>query len=295
MTSPEAALAACRFLHDVSAMLLWGAFAYLVTLVPGDLAGEVGRRLHGFRLAAIGVAVLTTAAALPVEAAMIGSGWSAALDAGTVRTVLLQTSVGQAWQVQAAAALLLLATLLAPPGARQAATAIASGLLVASLALTGHAVMQEGWPGIAHRANDALHVLSGGAWLGALLPLALILRVLGDLERGVGAGAALRRFSTAGHVAVALVVASGIVNTMLVLGRWPTDLSSPYQAMLLAKVLLVGMMIGLAVVNRYRFVPRLARQGADAARAIRVGTAFELALGLAVVGLVSVFGMLTPV
>jgi putative copper export protein len=38
--------------------------------------------------------------------------------------------------------------------------------------------MQEGWRGVAHRVNDALHVLSGGAWLGALVPLVPILAAL---------------------------------------------------------------------------------------------------------------------
>jgi len=67
---------------------------------------------------------------------------------------------------KAVAALMLLAALLVPR--RSTAVAIASGLLLASLALTGHSVMQEGWLGIAHRFNDAIHVLTAGAcWAGS--------------------------------------------------------------------------------------------------------------------------------
>jgi putative copper resistance protein D len=70
--------------------------------------------------------------------------------------------------------------------------------------------MQDGWPGVAHRVNDAVHVLSSGAWLGALVPLLIILwRV--DIRE---ADLALRRFSTAGHVIVALVIASGVIDTL---------------------------------------------------------------------------------
>ena len=294
MINPEVALAACRFLHDASAMLLFGAFAYLATLVPQELAWEVGRRLQSARVLLIALAVATTAAALPVQTALIGDGWPDALDPATVRAVLFETSVGGAWQAQAAAALLVAAALAVRAPYRQAATALAAGLLVMSLALTGHAVMQEGWLGLAHRVNDAVHVLSGGAWLGALVPLLLTLAALNDPERSGAAEMALRRFSSAGHVAVALVVLSGVINTILVLGRWPTDWSSPYQAMLAAKIALVVTMVGLALVNRYGFVPRLAAHRPAAVRAIRSGTIAELALGLGIIGLVSVFGMLAP-
>ena len=131
-------------------------------------------------MAAIAVAVLTTALALPIEVAAIASGWRDALDPATVRAVLVETSAGTAWQAQAVAALLLAATLLAPAPSRIGATAAASGLLLATLALTGHAAMQGGWPGVAHRLNDAVHVLAGGAWFGALVPLLPLLGALGD-------------------------------------------------------------------------------------------------------------------
>jgi putative copper resistance protein D len=269
-------------------MLLWGASAYLSTLVPRNLAQDVGRRLLSFRVVATVVAVATTVVLLPLETAFIGDGWGDALHLTTIRDVLFETSVGQAWQVQAVAALILAATLAISPGRRQAATALASGFLLASIALSGHAVMQEGWVGAAHRINDAIHVLFAGAWLGALVPLLPILKTLNDPDRHFEATTALMRFSTTGHVAVALVIASGVINTILILGRWPSDWSSPYQAMLASKIILVGIMVAVATVNRYAFLT------SGAVRALRLGTVTEIALGLCVVGLVSVFGMLEP-
>ena len=292
--SPDAALVACRFLHDGAAMLLWGAFATLSMLVPQDLAGEIGRRLQLFRFAAITVAVATTVAALPLEAASIGDGWGDAVNPTMVRDVLFESSVGQAWPAQAVAALLVLSTLALRSPAYRIATALTSGLLLATLALTGHTAMQEGWLGTAHHLNDAVHVLAAGAWLGALAALLPILRALDHPGQHADAGLALKRFSRAGYVAVALVVASGVINTMLTLGTWPTDWSSPYQAMLAAKIALVGLMIGIATVNRFVFVPHVARHSARAATAIRFGTVTEIVLGLAVIDLVSRFGMLAP-
>jgi copper resistance protein D len=292
--TPDVALVVCRFLHDGSAMLLFGAFAYLSTLVPRPLALVTGDRLRSVQLVATAIAVATTVAALPLEAAVIGEGWSNAYDPAMIGSVLLETSVGQAWQAQAVAALLVAAALALSSNAGQIATALGAGVLLACLSLTGHAVMQAGWLGLAHRVNDTVHVLSGGVWLGALVPLLLILGALDEPERQSDAGVALRQFSTAGHVAVALVIASGSVNTALILGGWPADWSSPYQAMLTVKIVLVGLMVGLAIFNRYGLVPRIAGQRRGAVKAIRIGAILEIALGLAVIGLVSTFGTLAP-
>lgn len=291
---PEAALAIYRFLHDGATMFLWGAFAFLWALVPVGLAETVGGRLSSMRTVAVVVSVATTVAALPLEAAAIGNGWSDAIDPATIWAVLFQTSVGPALMAQMVAALLLAATLALPLRMRSRGTAVASGLLLATLALTGHAAMHEGVLGVAHRINDAVHVLAGGAWLGALVPLMPLLRALHDRSTSHDAGIALRRFSSAGHGAVAIVIMTGVLNTALVLGRWPTDWSSPYQAMLAGKIALVVVMTSLAIVNRYVLVPRMARARGSAILALRQATLAEIALGAVVVGLVSVFGLLEP-
>lgn len=292
--SPEAALSTCRFLHDASAMLLWGATAYLAMLVPKNLADDIAGRLSPFLFVTAIVAAVTTAAALPLETATIGSGWEDALDWTTLNAALFETSIGHAWQLQAVAALLVIAALLFPRHIRPRAMAFASALVLVSLALTGHAVMHTGWIGAAHRASDAVHVLSAGAWLGALLPLLIVLPMLDRPEGRNDADIALDRFSSAGHIAVALVIASGILNTFLILGHWPTDWSSPYQAMLACKITMTAAMIVIALFNRYALVPQILNRPQRTLRSIRLGVMAEIALGLFAIGLVSVFGMLEP-
>ena len=293
MTSVAVVLALCRFGQDAAALVLWGASAYLAWLVPRDIAAEVVARIGRWGAVAVIVVVVAVAAKLPAEVASIGDGWPDAFDPAMIVSVLKETSVGQAWTAQALATSLLTLVCAAPPRMRLGATALASGLVLSSLALGGHAVMHEGLLGVVHRANDVLHVLSAGAWFGALLPVLVILKFLGQSEWQAEAATSLRSFSRAGHVAVALVLFSGVVNAALVLGRWPTDLSSPYQALLDAKVLSVAAMVGLALVNRYLFVPRLSRQP-EAATALRRATLAEMPLGLAAIALVAVFGMLDP-
>ncbi|HEX8047566.1 copper homeostasis membrane protein CopD [Rhizobium sp.] len=295
MIDPDTALAACRFLHDASLMLLWGAAAYLCLMVPKALADRVWHMLAGASVVTALVAVIATLMSLPLAAAGIGSGWSDAIDAATLHAVLFETTVGQAWLAQAAAALILLLALPLPGHWRHRGISLGSGLGLAALVLTGHASMHDGWLKIAHRANDMLHVLAGGGWLGALVPLIPILRLLNQPECRVEALLALRRFSTAGHIAVALVITSGIINTMLVLRHLPTDWSSPYQALLAIKIALVAGMSLLAIVNRYVLAPRIGHDQARALNAIRLGSIAEIVLGIAVIALVAVFGMLEPV
>jgi putative copper resistance protein D len=292
--SPDAALTVCRFFHDASTMLLFGASACIAALVPPSLARDIVHRLRFLGIVAAAIAVATTVALLPLETAFVGDGWRDALNASAIGDVLSATSVGWAWQAQALAALALVGSVALWRRGRWIATAASSGFLLASVSLTGHAVMQENWLGVAHRISDAVHLLCAGAWLGALVPLLVVFRAVNDPERRREAEAALSRFSMAGPVIVALIVASGIVNTVLVLGRWPTDWSSPYQTMLALKVALVAVMVTLAVVNRYAFVPRIARQPSRSLHALRLATIAEVTLGICVVVLVSVFGMFDP-
>lgn len=292
---PTTALELCRFLHDASLMLLWGGSAYLSLLVPKALADEVWRRLAAIFLLAAVIAGLTAVLSLPATTANIGNGWSDALDAGMVHDVLFETTVGTAWQAQALATVILLCAFLLPKAWRRHGVAFGSGLGLAALTLTGHASMLEGTLRLAHRLNDILHVLAGGGWLGALVPLIPILRLLGRPEYKGNAQLALRRFSTAGHWAVTLVILSGVINTVLILKRLPTDWSSPYQRLLAMKIAMVAGMTLLAIVNRYVFVPWIGRKPSRALQALRLGSIAEIIIGIVVIGLVAVFGMMEPV
>lgn len=275
-------------------MLVWGASAFLVFLVPRPLAGRIW---GGFRIAltvAVTLVVITTLLALPLQTAIISSGWKDAVSLPTVRDVLLQTTVGTAWAAQASAAVLLCAAL-ALSGHRQRGLAVAASALgLAALALTGHASMSEGWLEVVHRGNDMLHLLSGGAWLGALVAFVPVLRALDGPGSRQQAQIALRRFSTVGHLMVAAVLLSGALNTALVLGRLPIDRSSPYQVLLAAKIMLVASMVVLAMFNRYLLVPRMHAHRTSALNALRWGSIAEVVIGMVVIGLVAIFGMIEP-
>ncbi|HET7411823.1 MAG TPA: copper homeostasis membrane protein CopD, partial [Pararhizobium sp.] len=246
------------------------------------------------RIAATAIVFVSMAAILPVKTAMIAGGWQDAFDPQMLGAVLGGTNVGEAWIADAVASLLLVGTLALPSARRAPAVAIAAGLVLASLVLTGHAMMHDGLVGYLQQANDLVHVLASGAWVGALVPLVLILAGFSDSDEFGERERALDRFSSAGRVAVALTVLTGMANTLLIVGGWPIHWSAPYQVLLTAKIVLVIVMIGLASTNQFRFVPGLARRPLAASTAIRYGAMGEIVLGLSAIALVAVFGTLDP-
>ncbi|OWV97438.1 copper-binding protein [Rhizobium sp. R72] len=290
--TPDAALILCRFVFDSGAIFLWGASAYICWAAPADLAQQVSRRLWHFNSLATLLVIGTTAALLPLRAATIGDGWDDALAPQVLRSILTQTNVGQAWIAQAAATILVVASGLVPGRFGQCARTISAGLLLISLTISGHAAMDSGWLLTMHRLNDGLHLLSGGAWIGALVPVAVTLPMLRDAQWQQDARTAMTRFSTAGHVAVALVIATGIINTILIVGSAPLDWQFDYQLLLSMKILIVFVLVALAITNRYLLVPRLVRD--PSLEPLKWTTGTEIVLGFAVLGLVSVFGTLQP-
>ena len=145
-----------------------------------------------------------------------------------------------------------------------------------------------------HELNHCAHLLSAGFWLGGLVPLLLLL-LQGSSGRNLDSSAwtALSRFSGAGHFAVALVLATGVINTWLIIGGWPANLDSTYQLLLCTKIMLVFAMVGLAIINRYVLVPFI-ESGRWPLKLLCWSTTGEISLGLAVIGLVSYFAMVEP-
>jgi copper resistance protein D len=288
-----AALIVVRFVHFASVMALFGASVFLALLAPTSLRRALAPRFHVAGVAAALIAAAMAVLWLMLEGGEMGGEWGDATDPAVISSVLYETAFGFVWQARLALALAVVGVALwrtSPP----MAGVVLNGAFLASLGLVGHAAMREGASGLFERANQALHLLAGGFWLGALAPLFLSLAYLDNPALRVDAAAALRRFSGLGHVAVALVLATGVTNVFLILGKWPLDFSSPYQASLAMKIACVAAMTLLALYNRYGLVPRLGAASKEALRALRRNTLLELALGGAVLALVSAFATFEP-
>ena len=79
--------------------------------------------------------------------------------------------------------------------------------------------------------------------------------------------------------------------TTILLGGEGHD-SGVYLAVLGAKLVLVAAMIGLALTNHFRLLPRLA--SGDSAIRLHKNIAREFLLGIFVVGLAALLGLLAP-
>jgi len=176
---------------------------------------------------------------------------------------------------------------------------VLSLLLLVSLGWVGHAVEGQGVVGLVHQINQMVHLLAAGLWLGGLVPLTWL---LGQARSTSGATwislapAVLTRFSHVGYAAVALLAATGVINTLLLVGSVEALAGTPYGRLLSLKILLFSVMVVLALTNRFRLLPRLRceLQPSASIAALARSVLFEQALGFVVLAVVSVLGTWPP-
>ena len=296
-SSPDVLLAAVRAVHFAAAIVLFGQLAFVLAVSQDGEAPPHFARLVAWSLVGL---VASAVAWLAFEALyMSGLPVSEALSAPTLRVVLTQTQYGRVWLFRMALCVVL--ALLVPRLGRRAMQALAAflaALLLAALAAMGHGAGGSGPGRLIHFGADAVHLLAAGTWLGALLPLVLVL----ERERRSGGAEALRfaagmcrRFSVLGVVSVALILASGITNAAYMLHDPAALLAPGYGRMLAAKTLLFIAIVALAAENHLRFTPRLlGPYGALSLRRLERNAIVECALGFTIVAIVGLLGITMP-
>jgi copper resistance protein D len=287
------ALALCRFAHFLAAMLAFGMSAYLWMYAPERLRLALSPIVHRLALIASVVALVTAIAWLALESASMADDASAAINPDAIGEMLINTGFGQAWAAHLVLAAALVAVIVFGPRDRWAATTVTSAALLASLGLVGHAAMQSGAEGILHRANHAVHLVAAGAWIGGLVPFVMCLRAYERDDLRKDAVRAMAGFSFWGQFIVAAIVVTGVVNIAWTSHRPPFPATTPYRALLVAKLVIVTIMIVLALFNRFVLAPRF-KTSANALNTLRATSAAEVGLGCVVIALVSVFALLDP-
>jgi putative copper resistance protein D len=235
--------------------------------------------------------------------AMSGRPLGAALADGLIWVVLSQTHFGAVSIVRGVILVLLVISLILPwTRFRWFGAPMVSAALVAAIAWTGHAAGTVGPTGPLHLAADALHLLAAGAWIGALVPLLLLLGEAGRLNDSNGASIALdatRRFSTFGIISVGVLLATGLVNSWILIGSLRALVDTDYGRLVLLKVVLFAAMLSVAAVNRMQLTPRLANPAGsqpqvEALRQLKRNVTIEIVIGLGVFAVVGVLGTLHP-
>jgi putative copper resistance protein D len=304
------ALVEARTLHFASTAIVTGGVLFQ-TLVgrpslgpesacPSPDAQAYRQQVDCMVWVGLAVAIASGALWLVLLANDIGEqSWRDLFSNDTAWVVLTATQFGQVWIARLLIALFLVFALRfrARHGNGQGGwlTCFLAALLMGSLAWSGHAGGTPGSAGVIHRGNDFLHLVAAAAWLGGLLPLVLILRrIRGSADPGLAkiAQTATLRFSMLGLVAVATILATGIVNTWGLVGDGRALIETQYGRLLLVKVALFSVMVGIAAVNRLKLAPML--PDTHAFRALGRNALVEFALGLIIVAIVGALGVLPP-
>jgi copper transport protein len=286
-----------------------------------------GRRLRRLVLAAVAAGLVATAMAIVLEAATAaGVSFWAALDPDVVDSVS-ETRPVRAWTLRVVIWLVLGAALLMTlrphrlPVMRRAAlgaagTAIGPApsraqLLVlfgaaVGLALTaplaGHAGGHT--PSGLLICTDTVHVLCMSAWLGGLvtllIALAIAARLLPARERTPIMAVVVGRFSWIARIAVAVLLTTGVIQSVALVGSFRALVDTDYGLLVLAKVALLGLLVTLGAYNQRWALPRLRRlavagdEPGRAAAVLRRAVAVEVGFALVVIAVTSVLVVTEP-
>lgn len=304
----ETGLIAARFLHFAAVMVLFGLVLFPLYSYPsrvGTPPVRLSRWLRASLQLTAFLALLSGMAWGVLTVANMTAALSEALDAGTLWSALRETDFGRVWATRLALIAMLLALTMGRIGSARHTDwviLLLSAAALLSLACVGHTQTDEGITRLAHMSADGAHLLAAGAWFGGLLALAYVLilaRWPPSPEHTASAVMALTRFANMGYVAVAVLVASGLVNTWLLVGSPAGLMGTAYGQLLLVKISLFAGMLALAMANRFWLVPRLVSQAkrGDAATGLRRlhrHVVAEQVLALAIVLIVSVLGTIEP-
>jgi putative copper export protein/mono/diheme cytochrome c family protein len=309
MLARTAHFAAAAMLSGVTFFVLFVAEPVWARAFRGPEGAVTGLRRQFVRL---GWMMLTLSVAsgfvwlVVLASRLTGQSLQAAMLGGGVWKVLTETRFGNDWLVRAVLAVLIAISIkrLEPlrgwPSRWEGAVAVLlSGAFMASLAWGGHGGANAGIAGEIQVVADALHLVAAGAWIGGLLPFALVmacaLRTRSEAWNLVAADIT-GRFSAFGVIVVGVLLLTGLSNTWFLVGSLPRLLGTTYGQLLLLKIALVVAMVAVAAVNRLVLVPRL-RDAAGAAgvlsRLWRNGL-IEIALGLVILAVVGTLGTTPP-
>lgn len=297
---------AIRFALYADLMVLAGMTAFSLYALSGKerTSDILPLKWPAFALAALGT-VLSGFGMLVLVAEMTGSSVRT-VDLEIMRAIAGESTIGTAWQVRMGAMAIAVVAALAINRSSTARYILlaSTALAIATLVWTGHAGATEGWGGTAHRLSDMAHMLASAVWIGGIAAFGWLLFRPVTARSGAHlavAHRALDRFSQVGTIAVGVIIVTGIVNCLAVVGfphftRLPlTD----YGKLLILKLLLFAAMLALAALNRWRLTPALgagvdSNNPASAVTGLRQSLLAEGSAALAILALVAWLGTLEP-
>jgi putative copper resistance protein D len=309
-TGIDGPLTAIRAVHFAATAITAGTLIFRAVVAEPALRSNPAAativRSQMMLTAWIGLAIAASTGAIWLilqAASMSGLPFGEAMTTDVLSTVLNQTQFGLVTKIRFVLAIILAGCLACDrfPLTHWLAPAAALGL-TAAIAWTGHAGSTSGETGILHLAADTSHLVAASAWLGGLVSLALLLAAVRRHRTYAWAAAAREttmRFSVLGMVAVATLLSTGLVNAWILVGSLDALIGTEYGRLLILKLCLFAVMLAFAAVNRLWLTPQLLSSSESAPvpgslRLLTRNSVIEIALGLAIYGIVGILGTLHP-
>lgn len=161
--------------------------------------------------------------------------------------------------------------------------------LAVTPSLAGHAIADN--LAIVAVPIDLIHFVAGAAWLGTLAVVVIVgisatLKTPDATRPGARTATLVNAFSPLALMCGAMVIATGLISSVLQLPRVDALWTTPYGAALVLKLFFVTMLFGAGAWNWRRMKPRLT--GDDAIVPLRSMASLELLLGTVVLGITAV-------
>ena len=286
---PKGVEVASRWVNFVAMALLIGAASAPFLLLPAGFArleedsdddAEVNAAALA-RISALASAGLVIVASLLLLWVQAWSAAGSATSLSAVKDVLSGTRFGDIWFVRmtlVGVAFLFSVfslrsrepawwrSILAGPNTAALAILLAALAIPVTTSLNSHAA--AGSSSSIQEMVDWLHLVAAGIWIGGLVQLLLVVAVAAPYvsDRGVFLGGLVRRFSLVALPTVALIVITGIVQSIDRLGGVDQLVDSNYGYTLLAKIVLLLPLVGLGALNLLVIGPRFLRFAGQSAK-----------------------------
>jgi len=279
-TPPPAPLAvAGRWALYWGLALLVGAAATGLFVFGWQLPGGSGVLVAGaLALAAAGLVAMAVA-----ERSEVGVSFGRLLATDTGQGLLRQ---GIALAVTGAAAAVLLVKPRSP--ALLLLTGVAAAGVLLAHVVAGHAARPSSFRAL-NLLAQWVHVVAVGVWIGGLVWLLVGLRGRDRPEQV----AAVARFSRLAGLALAVVALTGLARAADEVGSPQRLLGTGFGRALSLKVALVGVLVTLAALNRYRILPALAA-GAGRLATLRASVRGEILVAVLVLLAAAVLSKTPP-
>lgn len=290
-TTPDPARWLLRAASYVAILLIGGIVATSAFVWPDALRHDLLRRLVVYALAAVaGLALVQLLMiASDIEAAPLWSSWGGVSAA-------FETHAGTAFGLRIVLAACVGSVLFLTPAisdrARWTAAGVGVTLLLGTWAFAGHSRSMR-WPVIGIPL-DVAHHAAAAAWLGGLAIVGLVAARECSVKELTGVA---QRFAQVAKVSVIVIVATGVLQALRLVGS-PTRLfEANHGRYLVLKLLVLGIMLWVADVNRRRVTLRFQR--ATTATRVAVGNlrramATELGVGLVIIGITAAMVVSPP-